>query len=121
MFDGGESTDRSTLIRESVRLMIGEALEVDARERWAEATSNTARPLLRIAPATAAGSGRRAEGEIEYGVPQVRGVSGWRSEFRAAVSGRSEELERLAIEMHVPDFRGAIPRRRLPMQGGAAC
>jgi hypothetical protein len=55
MFDGGESTDRSTLIRESVRLMIEEALEADAR---AEATSNTARALLRIATATAAGSGR---------------------------------------------------------------
>jgi hypothetical protein len=36
MFDGGESTDPSALIRESVRLMIEEALEAEVTrcERW---------------------------------------------------------------------------------------
>jgi hypothetical protein len=32
MFDGGQSTDRSALIRESVRLMIEEALEAEVTE-----------------------------------------------------------------------------------------
>jgi transposase-like protein len=41
-----------------------------------------------------------AEGRIEYAVPQVRGIAGWRSAVREALSGRSEELERLAIEMY---------------------
>jgi transposase-like protein len=41
-----------------------------------------------------------AEGRIEYAVPQVRGIAGWRSAVRDALSGRSEELERLAIEMY---------------------
>ena len=40
-----------------------------------------------------------AEGRIEYAVPQVRGIEGWRSAVRAALSGRTEELERLALEM----------------------
>jgi putative transposase len=33
-------------------------------------------------------------------VPQVRGLDGWRSEVRAALGGKTEELERLAIEMY---------------------
>jgi transposase-like protein len=41
-----------------------------------------------------------AEGRIEFAVPQVRGIAGWRSAVRDALSGRSEELERLAIEMY---------------------
>lgn len=40
-----------------------------------------------------------AEGRIEYAVPQVRGLEGWRSEVRASSGGKSEELERLAIEV----------------------
>ena len=42
MFEGGESTDRSALIRESVRLMIEEALEAEVTEALGRATSNTA-------------------------------------------------------------------------------
>ncbi len=41
-----------------------------------------------------------AEGRIDYAVPQVRGLEGWKSAVRSALSGRSEELERLAIEMY---------------------
>ena len=41
-----------------------------------------------------------AEGRIEYAVPQVRALEGWRSEVRASLGGKSEELERLAIEMY---------------------
>ena len=55
-FEGGESADRSVLIRESVRLMIEEALEAEVTEALGRATSNTARALARIATATGAGS-----------------------------------------------------------------
>jgi transposase-like protein len=42
-----------------------------------------------------------AEGRIEYGVPQVRGtVEPFRSAIREALGTRTEELERLAIEMY---------------------
>ncbi len=38
---------------------------------------------------------------MEYAVPQVADtISPWRSEVREALSGRTEELERLAIEMY---------------------
>ena len=37
---------------------------------------------------------------IEFAVPQVRGLSGWSSEVRAALVGKSEELARLATEMY---------------------
>ena len=40
-----------------------------------------------------------SEGRTEFAVPQVRGLAGWKSAVRQALSGRTEELERLAIEM----------------------
>lgn len=43
---------------------------------------------------------KTAEGVIEYGIPQVRGIEGWQSEIRAALGGKREELERLAVEMY---------------------
>ena len=43
-----------------------------------------------------------AEGVIEYTAPQVRGLSGWTSEVRAAPAGKSEELTQLAVEMYAP-------------------
>jgi transposase-like protein len=99
MFEGGESTDRSALIRESVRLMIEEALEAEVSEALGRgyfehgASGGAHRNGYRR------GKLQAAEGVIEYGVPQVRGPSGWRSEVRAAVGRKSEELERLAFEM----------------------
>ena len=41
-----------------------------------------------------------AEGVIEFAAPQVRGLNGWTSEVRSALAGKSEELTRLAVEMH---------------------
>jgi putative transposase len=44
---------------------------------------------------------KSAEGELEFGVPQVRGgLEPWRSQVREALNGRTEELERLAVEMY---------------------
>jgi hypothetical protein len=33
-------------------------------------------------------------------MPQVRGIVGWHSEIRAALGGKTEELERLAVQMY---------------------
>lgn len=41
-----------------------------------------------------------AEGVIEFDVPQLRGLPGWKSEVRQALAGKSEELTRLALEMY---------------------
>ena len=59
IFEGGKSTDESARIRESVRLMIEEALEAEASEALGRGvTSNTVRAVGRIATATVAGSCR---------------------------------------------------------------
>ena len=48
-----------------------------------------------------AGRMRTAEGPIEYATPQVRGTGEpLRSRVRAMLEGRSDELERLAVEMY---------------------
>jgi len=54
-----------------------------------------------------------AEGRIEYAMAQVCGIAGWSSAVRKTLSGRSEELKRLAIEMFarelsVRDFEAAF-------------
>lgn len=97
----GAAVEQSMMIREAVRLIIEEALE-------AEVTEAIGRGYY--AHGEQAGCGQRngyrtgkldcAEGRIDYGVPQVRGMAGWQSEVRRHLGGKSEELERLAIEMY---------------------
>ena len=92
--------ERSELVKLAARLIVEEALEgeVDAelgREYYARGGRSAGqRNGYRH------GKLDTAEGRIEYAVPQVRGLAGWRSAVREALSGRSEELERLAIEMY---------------------
>lgn len=99
--------DTSVFVRQAVRLMIEEALEAEVTdrlsrgyyERGGHATEDADAPRghrngVRV------GRLKTAEGVIEYGVPQVRGLAGWQSEIRAALGGKSEELERLAVEMY---------------------
>jgi putative transposase len=103
--DTGE-IDTSTFVRQAVRLMIEEALETEISERLSRGYYERAS----VAEDTGAGRGYRngvrvgrlksAEGVIEYGVPQVRGIEGWHSEIRGALGGKSAELERLAVEMY---------------------
>lgn len=96
----GGALEQSTVIREAVRLIIEEALEAEVSEA-----------LGRRYNAHGGGSGGQrngyrtgrvdsAEGRIEFEVPQVRGIAGWQSEIRQHLGGKSEELERLAIEMY---------------------
>lgn len=104
MFEGEEgAVDTSAFVRQAVRLMIEEALEAEVSERLgrgyyersgAEERAGGYRNGVRV------GRLKSAEGVIEYSVPQVRGIEGWQSEIRAALSGKSAELERLAVEMY---------------------
>ena len=101
MLAGANGVERSALMREAVRLIVEEALEAEVTEAVGRGYYDRAED---------AGRGQRngyrtgrldsAEGRIEYAVPQVRGLEGWRSEVRASLGGKSEELERLAIEMY---------------------
>lgn len=93
--------DMSAFVRQAVKLMVEEALEAEVgdqlgRDYYArgEARASAHRNGVRMARL------HSAEGQIEYAVPQVRGLPGWHSEIKAALAGRSGELERLAVEMY---------------------
>jgi putative transposase len=93
------TASRSEMVKLAAQLIIEEALESEVgeelgREYYAHGSDgrgqrNGYRP----------GKLKTAEGRIDYAVPQVRGLEGWRSAVRDALTGRTEELERLAIEM----------------------
>jgi transposase-like protein len=92
--------DQSQLVRQAVRLLIEEALEAEVNEQlgrgyYERGGAGGYRNGNRL------GRLKSAEGTIEYTVPQVRGTAQpWQSEIRAALAGRTEELERLAVEMY---------------------
>jgi transposase-like protein len=99
LLSGNEQAERSDLVKLAAQLIIEEALEGEVEAELGRGYYGRGEP-----------GGHRngyrrgkldtAEGRIEYAVPQVRGLAGWRSAVRDALSGRSEELERLAIEMY---------------------
>ena len=91
--------ERSDLVKLAAQLIIEEALEGEVQEQlgrgyYERGESVGHRNGYRL------GKLDTAEGRIDYAVPQVRGLEGWKSAVRSALSGRSEELERLAIEMY---------------------
>lgn len=93
-------TERSDLVKLAAQLIIEEALEGEVqaelgREYYARGGDSAGQRN-----GYRRGKLDTAEGRIEYAVPQVRGLASWRSAVRDALSGRSEELERLAIEMY---------------------
>jgi putative transposase len=116
------SLDLSALVCQSVKLMIEEALEAEVAERLkrgyyehGEVGANGAERAHRNGYRT--GKLKSAEGAIESAVPQVRGIAGWTSEIRTALAGKTEELERLAVEMYVRglsvrDIEAAFTDRR---------
>ena len=102
----GEQIDPSRVVREATRLMIEQALEAEVeqavgRSYYAHAGRSGGddgpRPLRN---GLRRGRIDSAEGVIEFDAPQVRGLSGWTSEVRQALAGKSEELTRLAVEMY---------------------
>jgi len=107
---------RSELLKLAMRVFLEEAGEVEVRDA-------VGREYYRHGERRGHRTGYRparlasAEGEIEFAVPQVRGIAGWRSQVREPLAGRTEELERLAIEMYarglsVRDIERAFTDRR---------
>lgn len=122
--EGTHGDLKSELVRLSVRRVVEEALEsvtrellerdyYERREDGAKGYRNGYRE----------GKLKTSEGEVPYAVPQVRDASADPiTELRSALSGKTEELERLALEMFArgcsyrdieDTFRGADGRSLL--------
>ena len=96
-----EESPLSELVRLSVEHIVEEALEAKVEEllgrgyyeRGAEGGYRNGYRRRRL---------KTSEGAVEYAVPQVRDVdgAGQLRAFREQLGGRSEELERLAVEMY---------------------
>jgi len=100
--DLGTAEGRSDLVRLALRLIVEEALEGEVsdalgRERYERGEGEKAgyRNGYRT------GKMKTAEGAVEYSAPQVRGTpEPFVSSVRGALSGRTRELERLAVELY---------------------
>ena len=98
----GTAAGRGDLVRLALRLIVEEALEGEVAECLAANVTSAAR-ARRPATATVIGPGKvkTAEGAVEYSAPQVRDTpEPFVSGVRAALSGRTRELERLAVELY---------------------
>jgi putative transposase len=100
--DLGTAAGRSDLVRLALRLIVEEALEGEVsdalgRERYERGKDEKAgyRNGYRT------GKVKTAEGAVEYSAPQVRETpEPFVSSVRAALCGRTQELERLAVELY---------------------
>ena len=103
LFDGRgpAEADRGELVKLAARLIVEEALEEEVEDvigRGYYVHGDGARGHRN---GYRRGKLDSAEGRIEYAVPQVRGtLKPFQSAIREALGGRTEELERLAIEMY---------------------
>ena len=101
MFAGERGGERSALVRQAARLIVEEALEAEAaqelgRDYYAHGAAGRG---YRNGYRT--GKVKSAEGVIEFAVPQVSDTAEpFRSQIRQVIRGRTEELERLAVEMY---------------------
>jgi transposase-like protein len=93
-------TERSDLVKLAAQLIIEEALEGEVQAELGREYYGRGSDSPGQRNGYRRGKLDSAEGRIEFAVPQVRGIAGWRSAVRDALAGRSEELERLAIEMY---------------------
>ena len=98
----GTAAGRSDLVRLALRLIVEEALEgevsdVLGRERYERGEGEKAGYRNGYRP----GKLKTAEGAVDYSAPQVRDMpEPFVSGVRAALSGRTRELERLAVELY---------------------
>jgi transposase-like protein len=92
--------DKSELVRQAIRLIIEETLEAEVTEALSRGYYE--RGAMRgYRNGYRQGTLKSAEGLVQYSAPQVADTAEpWRSEVRQALTGRTEELERLAIEMY---------------------
>ena len=88
--------DKSELMRQAMRLIIEEALEAEVTDALGRGYyAHGAEQGYRT------GTVKSAEGPVRYAALQVADtVTPWTSEVRAALNGRTEALERLALEMY---------------------
>lgn len=97
-----EGFEASELMRTGMRLMIEQALESEVDEalgRGRYERSQAAAPGYRNGSRT--GHLKTAEGVVDFSTPQVSGLAQpFVSRVKEALPGRSEELERLAVEMY---------------------
>jgi len=98
----GEGVDKSELVRAAARLIVEEALEEEVTDALGrDFYEHGAKSGSGYRNGYRLGRLKSAEGAIEYAVPQVADrAEPFRSRIREVISGRSEQLERLAIEMY---------------------
>ena len=98
----GTAAGRGDLVRLALRLIVEEALEGEVsdalgRERYERGEDGKAGYRNGYRP----GKIKTAEGAVDYSAPQVRDTpEPFVSGVRAALSGRTRELERLAVELY---------------------
>lgn len=92
--------DKSALLRNAVRLIVEEALEAEVTDALGRDYYERGEPVG-YRNGNRLGRLKTAEGIVEYAMPQVTGTAApWASEVKRALSGRTEELERLVVEMY---------------------
>lgn len=64
---------------------------------------------------------KTGEGEIRFAVPQVAGLEGFASKVKEGLAGRTDELERLGIELYARDSRPGISSAPLWTTKGKHC
>ena len=98
----GTAAGRSDLVRLALRLIVEEALEGEVATRLdANVTSAARASKAGYRNGYRTGKVKTAEGAVDYSAPQVRDTpEPFVSSVRAALSGRTRELERLAVELY---------------------
>ena len=101
MLAGKSPADRSRLVRQAARLIVEEALEAEATDALGRGYYERGEPRRGYRNGYRLGKVKSAEGEIEFAVPQVADTAEpFRSQIREVIRGRTEELERLTVEMY---------------------
>jgi putative transposase len=93
--------EKSELMKAAMQLIIEEALEAEVDDVLERGRYERAEESKGYRNGQRTGHLKTAEGILDYAVPQVRGMATpWVSQVRQTLSGRTEELERLAVEMY---------------------
>src|SRR5215210_9435541 len=101
MLAGKRGADRSGLVRQAARLIVEEALEAEAAQQLGRYYYEHGASERGYRNGYRTGKVKTAEGVIEFAVPQVSDTAEpFRSQIRQVIRGRTEELERLAVEMY---------------------
>jgi transposase-like protein len=102
MLAGKTVADKSSLVRQAARLIVEEALEGEAADALGgRGYYEHAADRRGYRNGNRLGRVKTAEGAIEFAVPQLADMAEpFRSKIREVIRGRTEELERLAVEMY---------------------